>query len=280
MRYAIVLIISLFIISALFIPTLGQMSSPSPPTAAPITVNTDKPSYLLGDTIVISGSVKSPVQNTQLSIQIFDPNNNLVHVDQIDVSKDGRYTDTIKAVGVYWKINGNYTVKVQYALPGVTAQTTFTFQSSVPLVSNVFEVKDPNSQQTFGVNYTITGGTVKNISIDVQSISLIVSVNSTSDGTITLQIPRALVDAKTNSGQDDAFIILIDGAEVKPQSESSNSDYRNLTIQFYQGDQDIEIIGTQIVPEFGPIAALVLAIAIISIIAVSAKTGLRFMPKY
>ena len=34
------------------------------------------------------------------------------------------------------------------------------------------------------------------------------------------------------------------------------------------------------VPEFGPIAALVLAIAIISIIAVSAKTGLRFMPKY
>ena len=280
MRYALVLIISLFIISTLFVPTLGQVSSPSPPTAAPITVNTDKPSYLLGDTIVISGSVKSPVQNTQLSIQIFDPNNNLVHVDQIDVSKDGKYTDTIKAVGVYWKVNGNYTVKVQYALPGVTAQTTFNFQSSVPLVSNVFEVKDPNSQQTFGVNDTITGGAVKNISIDVQSISLIVSVNSTSDGTITLQIPRALVDAKTNSGQDDAFIILIDGAEVKPQSESSNSDYRNLTIQFYQGDQDIEIIGTQIVPEFGQIAALVLAIAIISIIAVSAKTGLRFMPKY
>ncbi|MGI0086596.1 MAG: PEFG-CTERM sorting domain-containing protein [Nitrosotalea sp.] len=37
---------------------------------------------------------------------------------------------------------------------------------------------------------------------------------------------------------------------------------------------------TTSIPEFGPIAALVLAIAIISIIAVSAKTGLRFMPKY
>ncbi len=33
------------------------------------------------------------------------------------------------------------------------------------------------------------------------------------------------------------------------------------------------------VPEFGPIAALVLAIAIVSIIAVSAKTGLGFSPK-
>ena len=279
MRYVLALI-SLIIISTFFMPGFGQVSSPSPPSAPSITVSTDKPSYLLGDTIVISGSVKSPVKNAQLSIQIFDPNNNLVHVDQIDVSEDGKYTDTIKAIGVYWRASGTYTVKVQYALPGVTAQTTFIFQSSIPSVSNVFEVKDPTSQQTFGVNYTITGGTVKDISIDTQSISLIISINSTTDGTITIQIPRALVDAKTNSGQDDAFIILVDGAEVKSQSESSNSNYRNLTIQFYQGDQDIEIIGTQVVPEFGQIAALVLSIAIISIIAVSAKTGLRFMPKY
>jgi predicted secreted protein with PEFG-CTERM motif len=118
------------------------------------------------------------------------------------------------------------------------------------------------------------------MTIDAQSLSVIVSVNSTSDGTISIQLPRSLIDAKTGSGQDDAFIVLIDGAEVKPQSESSDNNFRNITIQFLQGDQDIELIGTQIVPEFGPIAALVLAIAIISIIAVSAKTGLRFIPKY
>ncbi|MDE1862059.1 MAG: PEFG-CTERM sorting domain-containing protein [Thaumarchaeota archaeon] len=34
------------------------------------------------------------------------------------------------------------------------------------------------------------------------------------------------------------------------------------------------------IPEFGPIAALVFAIAIVSIVAVSAKTGLGFKPKY
>jgi phosphate ABC transporter phosphate-binding protein len=38
--------------------------------------------------------------------------------------------------------------------------------------------------------------------------------------------------------------------------------------------------GGSAVPEFGPITALVLAIAIISIIAISAKTGLRLIPKY
>ncbi|SMH72465.1 PEFG-CTERM sorting domain-containing protein [Candidatus Nitrosotalea okcheonensis] len=63
-----------------------------------------------------------------------------------------------------------------------------------------------------------------------------------------------------------------------------------ITVQ--QGDQQarvnsavFQLTGAQAqtppaIPEFGPIAALVLAIAIISIIAVSAKTGLRFMPKY
>ena len=64
------------------------------------------------------------------------------------------------------------------------------------------------------------------------------------------------------------------------------------TIYVQQGDEQsrtnkiqVEITGElpaqpPAIPEFGPIAALVLAIAIISIIAVSAKTGLRFMPKY
>ncbi|TLY08472.1 MAG: PEFG-CTERM sorting domain-containing protein [Thaumarchaeota archaeon] len=60
------------------------------------------------------------------------------------------------------------------------------------------------------------------------------------------------------------------------------------TIYVQQGDEQartnqvaFQLAGeTPVIPEFGPIAALVLAIAIISIIAVSAKTGLRFMPKY
>jgi predicted secreted protein with PEFG-CTERM motif len=53
-----------------------------------------------------------------------------------------------------------------------------------------------------------------------------------------------------------------------------------LTINFPDGAEEIEIIGTYVVPEFGTIAALVLAIAIISIIAVSAKTRLSILPKY
>src|SRR5690348_7414311 len=282
MRHIAISMILILSLSALSIPIFADSAtSSSPPTAALVTTSIDRSSYTLGDTIVISGQVQAVVSGTPLSIEILDPQNNVAKIDQIDVSQDGKYTYSTKAAGPYWKLNGSYTVKVQYGPPNVTAQTTFTFQSTPTTTSNVFQLKDPSSQQTFNVNYTITGGTVKTMTIDAQSLSVIVSVNSTSDGTISLQLPRALIDAKQpNSNQDDAFIILIDGAEVKPQSESADNDFRNITVQFLQGDQDIEIIGTQIVPEFGPIAALVLAIAIISIIAVSAKTGLRFMPKY
>jgi len=280
MRYFPIFIIFLLLISALSIPILAQASSSSsPPTAPLITTSTDRSSYSIGDTIVVSGSVRSIVVGTPLTIQILDSNNNLVQVAQIDVSQDGKYTDTIKAVGGLWKSNGIYTVKVQYGPPNVTAQASFTFQSSFTPTSNTFQLKDNNSQQTFNVNYTITGGTVKTMAIDTQDLSVTVSVNSTSDGTITLQLPRPLIDAKKDS-QDTPFIILVDGAEVEPQRESADNNFRNITIQFLQGDRDIEIIGTQIIPEFGPIASLVLAIAIVSIIAVSAKTGLRFMPKY
>ncbi len=261
-------------------PTSPLLTTATAPTAPSITVNTDKNSYLIGDTVVISGQVQAVIPGTPLTVQILDSNTNLIQVAQIDVASDGKFTKSFLASGPLWKSNGVYTVKVQYGLPNVTAQTTFTFQSSIAPISNIFQVIDPNSQQTFSVNYTITGGTVKDMTIDAQSITLIVAVNSTSDGTITLHMPRTLIDAKTSTGQDDSFITLIDGAEIKPQSDSSDPNYRTLTISFLQGDQKIEIIGTQIIPEFGVIAALVLAIAIVSIIAVSAKTGLRFMPKY
>jgi predicted secreted protein with PEFG-CTERM motif len=56
------------------------------------------------------------------------------------------------------------------------------------------------------------------------------------------------------------------------------------TLYVQQGDEQARtnavLFQVTAVPEFGPIAALVLVIAIVSIIAISAKTGLRFMPKY
>ncbi|HEV2193803.1 MAG TPA: PEFG-CTERM sorting domain-containing protein [Nitrosopumilaceae archaeon] len=155
-----------------------------------------------------------------------------------------------------------------------------------PASTTLFPVKQVSAQlqntipvagTNFGISYMITNGTVKYATIDAQSTSLVISINTTNDGIVTLQIPRSLVDAKTSAGQDDVFIILAGGTQVKPQSESGNSGYRTLIIPFSQGDNAIEIIGTQIVPEFGALTALILAISLTSIVVISGKTKLRFI---
>ena len=266
-------VITISILLSSVIVSFAQVAEPL------IATSTDKSSYKNGDIIVISGSVKAVVEGTPLTIQILDPNQNIVQIAQIDVAQDGKYTTTAKASGALWKKDGMYTVKVQYGPPNVVAETNFEFASatSTPTME-IFEVNAGN-EGTFDVEYNISGGTVKDIVIDFEGLALIISIDSTSDGTVTLKVPRKLMDAKTTSGEDDAFIILIDGAEVKA-SQIATTSSRTFTINFLKGDSDIEIIGTQIVPEFGAIAALVLAVAIISIIAVSAKTRLRLMPKY
>jgi predicted secreted protein with PEFG-CTERM motif len=166
---------------------------------------------------------------------------------------------------------------VQFGGNTNTAQTTFQFAGSTTSSTPVPTTMPVDNTQ-LSVQYSITNGKVTDIKANVQSKSIIVSMNSTGDGVLTITLPRALIDSQ-NGGQDAQWVVLNDGQQ-STYTETTTPTARTLTIPFTYGTSEIEIIGTQIIPEFGPIAALVLAIAIISIIAVSAKTGLRFMPKY
>ena len=48
----------------------------------------------------------------------------------------------------------------------------------------------------------------------------------------------------------------------------------------YTDSIEVDILDGTVVPEFGTIAAMILAVAIISIIAVSAKSRLSIIPRY
>lgn len=245
-----------------------------------VSVSTDKSSYLEGDTVVVSGNVRSIIVGTPVILQVFDPDNNRVEIAQINPAQDGSYTHTILALGPLWTKNGEYIVQVFYGPVSNAIETTFLFntESVVSETKQIFEV-DAGSYGTFDVEYIIKGGTVKDMIIDVKGLALIVSIDAQRDGSITLDISRELTDAKTSTGNDDLFIILIDGAEV-PYQETKSSTSRTLTIQFLEDDSDIEIIGTYIIPEFGTIAAMILGVAILSIIGLSVKTKLKIIPKF
>ncbi len=242
---------------------------------SPILVTTDKPSYNDGDTIMVSGTVSDLLSGYQISIQIFEPEfGNIVYINQFGVGSDKKYNHQLTAGGPGWFSAGAYKVVVTYGTEKRVAETTFDFSGS----STTPKGKSINVAG-FMVGYKIIGGNVVSITPDVDSNSLIIVITTTSDGELTITLPRGLIDAVLANGDDDEFFVLVDQEEVNFDEAKTSTD-RTLTIKFPHGAEEIEIIGTFVIPEFGAIAALILAVAIISIIVVSAKTRLSLIPRY
>jgi len=218
-----------------------------------LSVKTSENSYEEGDTIVISGNVTAVILDTPVTLQIFHEGN-LVDIAQITVAQDGKYI-------VRASYGANYMV-----------ETNFEYNTKLSVIetTDIFEV-DAGSYGTFDVNYTVRGATVKSMIIDPEVFALIAIVETQDDGSITLDLPRESIDAKKNDSTDDSFIILIDGVEVPYKEITTDVDSRTITIEFEQGDSDIEIIGTFVVPEFGSITTLILIVGIVSIILLSSK---------
>ncbi len=105
--------------------------------------------------------------------------------------------------------------------------------------------------------------------VDSEGFAMIVQIDSIDEGTITLDLPREFIGAEKQDGKDDTFIILIDGIEVAYQESVVHSESRVITINFEEGDSDIEIIGTYVIPEFGTIAMMILIAGIMTVILAS-----------
>ena len=95
------------------------------------------------------------------------------------------------------------------------------------------------------VDYEIEGGTVSDMVIDPDFIELIVEIDSTEDGILQITIPRDLLDAKFNES-DDIFFVIVDGFDTEYIEITNGADSRTLIIPFFQGDTQIEIIGTDV----------------------------------
>ena len=233
-----------------------------------INVKTDDNNYDEGDIVVVSGSVTTIIGSTPITLQLFIEGS-LVSIAQITVAQDGTYSHTIIAEGPYWKKIGDYLIRVSYGERNI-AETEFSFtpKSESIETTTIFEV-NAGGHGTFDVEYTIKGGTIKDIIVDPDIFGIVVQIKPTDDGAISLDLPREFIGAEKQDGKDDTFIILIDGIEVAYQESVVHSDSRVITINFEEEDSDIEIIGTYVIPEFGTIAMMILIAGIMTIILAS-----------
>ncbi|MCE2615238.1 MAG: PEFG-CTERM sorting domain-containing protein [Nitrosopumilus sp. (ex Thoosa mismalolli)] len=277
--------LSVFALSAILVVSIG-MAPAFGQIQNPIVVTTDKDAYAEGDTIVVTGEVRDLYSGTPVSVIVKAPNGNLVSIAQVTVGADKKFSTEITAGGVLMKADGAYTITVQYGTENRSATTSFDFGGSTIVEkpegnggSEVTKTTVTLQGSSEVIGYEITGGKLLGITPDVDANSLIVSIQAIEDGSLTLTIPRTILESQTTDGEDTDIFVLVDGEEVDFDETTTSTD-RVLTIGFPAGAEEIEIIGTWVIPEFGTIAAMILAVAIISIIAISAKSRLSIMPRY
>ena len=248
-----------------------------------ITLIADNTAYQEGDVITIIGSVEKVIPGMPISLQIFFEKN-LIQVSQVRVSQDGEFTDTFTAAGPQWHNEGNVIIRANYGGDTSTELIISFFKDTSGEYLSTFEVKIPGAG-TFDVPYTMKGGVVTGMELIQNDLSLEIDILTESDGILDINLSRESIDSLSNAGQDIDFIVSIyeKDSDIPTQTDyikiKADDSHRAMSIPVKDGDETIRIIGTHVVPEFGTIAMIVLAVAIVSIIAVSAKSRLSIMPR-
>lgn len=235
----------------------------------PIRLWTDKATYDHKSTIMVEGQVANVKQNTQIGLVVIGPPpfNNVVAVDQISVNSDGTYKATLNTAGSSWKYDGTYTIKVTYGSQNINNKALIELSGGIGSIGAGCAPGELAASKQC-IPFSITGGTVTSAMFSGASKSLVINISSFNDGMITV---KPSTDAIRG-----IFMVLVDGEEWDDAVINGNE----VTVNFPAGTDKIEIIGTFAIPEFGTIAALILAVAIISIIVVSSRTRLNVLPKY
>jgi len=157
--------------------------------------------------------------------------------------------------------------KTNKAKVELTGGVTFTPDFSTP-TTDIQCGADELSASGQCIPYSISGGMVTGATLNTNDNSIVININAEDDGTLTVTPSKTV--------QDGIFMVLVDGEEWDDVEIVGNK----VTVMFPAGAEQIEIIGTFVIPEFGTIAAMILAVAIISIIAISAKSRLGIIPRY
>ena len=102
--------------------------------------------------------------------------------------------------------------------------------------------------------------------------SIVIYLDPTDDGIITITLHEDLI----KTFEDGTFVVIVDNQRMEDFTQAENT----LKIPCIEGTEKIEIHGSWAIPEFGVIAAMILAVAIVSIIVITAKTRLSLVPRY
>jgi predicted secreted protein with PEFG-CTERM motif len=273
-----------YALMAVLLASVASVALVGTANAQALTVETGQPGYAAGDTIEVSGEVGTVQAGLPVLIRVFNPNGALARTDQITPVADGSYTYSFPAGGRLMGVSGEYRAAVTYR--NNTEETAFKFITSEGgQIWRTVTVEIAGREHP--IRYQINGGTLTNMTADPETATLTATINSTAPGTLAVELPRSMIQSLSEvgaptGGNDTDFEAFVDTEGGIFDETMTNSTVRALTIPFDQGAEEIEIVGTWVVPEFGAIAAIILAIAIVGIIVATTRYSKfsSFLPRH
>jgi len=124
----------------------------------------------------------------------------------------------------------------------------------------------------FGISYKVSNGTIREINVNHESTSVTFKLENVTEGEIIISLPRELISALDNE-----FIVLVTGLEQEIEYEivDSTEEYVTLKMTLPKEIDDLTIVGTSVVPEFGVMAMIILVVSLLSMIALTKRQKLR-----
>ena len=239
-----------------------------------ITIETDSDVYDHSSIITITGTV-APVDQNEVPVllQVYAPNGNRVHFAQISLNSDGSFSTTISTSGNLMGADGIYKIRADYAKLTTTALVELTNAKTTTTGQAVTGTVTTGTAEGYDgqIEYSMTCNATPSFFINEKDDSVVIYIDPTDNGILTITLHEELIKPLDNGD----YFVLVDNKEVEFE-QSGNT----LTIPCIAGTEKIEIYGSWVIPEFGVIAAMILAVAIVSIIVVTTKTRLSIVPKY
>jgi predicted secreted protein with PEFG-CTERM motif len=249
-----------------------------------ITATADKGS----DTITVTGQTISDI--TDVTFRVTSPSgNNVVAVGQISPDDNGEFATEFK-VGPTWTEDGFYTIS---AMQAITQSSLYTLEVLVEVTNRMVEetsVTESNLETGLfkPIEQIVTRDAGIEISAETEMGSDTITITGSTDRmstdiTLTVVAPNGNVvsiDQVSPMLNGEFTSVITTGGPLWTQDGIYTVTAQQFASSAYTTSTEVDIKDGLVVPEFGTIAAMILAVSIISIIAISAKSRLSIMPRY
>ena len=211
----------------------------------------------------------SQTSETSVYLAFYDVFDRIIQVSKINVGNLG--IDELASIKLTEDINSSSVGFVLFSESDKFYSDTINLELPSPQFNPNLPTTCNSNEVNIGGNctsYDISGGHITSATVNLDDNSVIINIHADDDGVLTI--------SPSESTQRGIFMVLVDGEE----SDDAEINGNTVIVPFGAETEQIEIIGTFVVPEFGTIAAMILAVAIISIVAISAKSRLSIVPRY